>query len=582
MHRMRRSLVVTLLVLALSATSACQQGDPNAFETHTVKLKDEGSRSTAMADLQRLVKAVAASDNQARRDEFAAKVLPEFIALYPEAGEFRLQMLEMARDIARVEALPLWQQALEGIDGTTEATKAAFLALQGIRTAKLKEATPDIIKALDGLIANPQKDEGEETGKVRLELIKTLGVIPDPKAVDSLLKVLEVSLEKQPIAVHREAIKTLGLIGDTRAIDALLIAPLRLPDEFSTTNIFERSAVALAGIGDPAVEPALKMFKGENAAVAKLAAEASLPDSAIKTVSAQLLGALGSPKAAPELIAYMGALSEECAVPRDPAAEVDAEKAGLRQILARQLGFLGDPTAVPVLCTCATWSGNPADMQEISQSLGWIGGAEATTCLLGVIANGQYDEAIVANPDFKFEVRWEGVRHAILAAPAADIGKVKEAMTAAMAEPKVKAQIEKLGWAKGIEIVETCKEDRDCYLKTLQDATAPWIAREKSALMLARMEGGDKKALALEISRAFKVRSPVARVTMATLVPRVLGGEKCPECAEALNAVMESEKGSVTPEYQLSFIKARHTMARVADLGKLEAEGEAKAAAQGG
>ena len=41
---------------------------------------------------------------------------------------------------------------------------------------------------------------------------------------------------------------------------------------------------------------------------------------------------------------------------------------------------------------------------------------------------------------------------------------------------------------------------------------------------------GTCQGAALEISKAFKVRNPDARVSMALLVPRVLKGEKCPEC----------------------------------------------------
>jgi hypothetical protein len=51
-----------------------------------------------------------------------------------------------------------------------------------------------------------------------------------------------------------------------------------------------------------------------------------------------------------------------------------------------------------------------------------------------------------------------------------------------------------------------------------QDQNADWFAREKAAFELARLAPGDKGA-ALELAKAFKVRNPDARVSMALLVP---------------------------------------------------------------
>jgi hypothetical protein len=45
----------------------------------------------------------------------------------------------------------------------------------------------------------------------------------------------------------------------------------------------------------------------------------------------------------------------------------------------------------------------------------------------------------------------------------------------------------------------------------------------------------------------------------------VLKGEKCPECAAALDDVMKGEKGTMDGTMQLSVLTARTTIARIAD-----------------
>lgn len=572
---MRRLVLSSLLFAALAAVPACKTEDPNAFETHTAKLEDPTTRGAAIGQLKRLVKGVAANDDEARKKEFAEKVLPTFAEIWDEAPESRADMLEMARDVGRPEAAVLFNKAIV-LDGSSEGHKAAVLALQGIREANATDSVDTIVEQLRATIKDPSKDKGELEGQIRLEYVKTLGELGDPKGVDVLIETLEVPPDEQPRAIHREAIKALGELRAEKAVDPLLASTLRLPDSFSTTDVFNRAMIALAAIGKPAREGALKMFRGENQEIQKLAAEAEMPldDSAIKTIASKYLGAIGDPAAAEDLVAFMP--KDDCAEGAKLEEEEEAAAILLRKQISRQIGFLGNEVANDALCSCALSSNRPDDMEEIAQAMGWIGGDKAVECLSNVVQTAEYQLDAVASSDFQKELRWEGVRFLILAAKPKDVPAVREAIEAAKkSDPKVAEEIDKAGFGKTLDMMDECKDDKACYLEVVNDANAEWYKREKAAVEVARLGKGNKDD-AIAVSKAFKVRNPVARVTVALLVPQMLEGKTCQACVEAMEGVLEAEKGSMGAKYQLSVIKARHTMARLAD------PAEKKAASGGG
>ncbi len=569
---MRRLVFSSLVALALcTSLVGCKPSDPNAFETYTAQLDDPNTRAAAMGQLERLAKGAASGDSEERKQEFADKVIPAFVKLWDDADpETRQQMLTMVRDVGRPEAVELWKKAIV-LDGTAEGAKASLLALQGIRDAKATDATDAVIEQFDKLIQDPSMDEGEETGRIRLEYAKTLGILGDTKAVPVLIKALGQPVDMQPVAIHRETIKALGDIGDASAAEALLVASISVPDGFSTTNVFNRVMIALAHFGADAYEPAFKMFKGENEQINKLAAEADPPldDRNLKTIAVQFLGVIGSPKAVPELVAFMP--QDDC-VEGGEWEDEEAETAGvvLRSALSRQLGFIGDEGAVETLCKCSVASRRPADMFEIAQALGYIGGKNAAECLANtVVTNGDYRDDVVENSDFRYQIRWEAGRFAVLAAGPDEVATVQAAFDAQKDE-KVKAGLEP--WKKGIDLTNKCKADAACYMGVLENQDADWFEREKAAVEVAKLKKGDKDA-ALAISKAFKVRNPDARVTMAVLAPRVLDGTRCQECADAFQGVMDAEKGSMDAKMQLAVLKARHAIAKLEDPGAAKAAG---------
>jgi HEAT repeat protein len=590
--KFRSLMMASLLGLAL-ASGACKEPDPNAFETHVENIKDSGKRATGFTGLEALVKTVVTSENkQARLDEFVTKVLPTLEEVWPDAPEQHEKILLMLRDAARPEASSIWNQAL-GLDGSGEARKRSILALEGIKKAKAVDSADRVREEFKKLIDNPKNDDGadEEGGRVRILMAETLGALRDKKAVDVLVESLMQPREKQPPSVHRAVATALGQIGDSsdKTVDALLTVTFRVPDYATSKNVGVRAKQALVAIGDPAIPKVIEMLKGKHAEVQKLAAQASAEEAGlnqfvIAQTAASILGGMGSPKALDALLEVYPKDDCVAAPPKDekkkPEGEEAPEEGGvsiafaeLRAVVANAMGLIGDQRAVDVLCQCSLTSKNPGDMFEILNALGRIGGPKAVECLNTAMTKAEYtgDAALKEN---RLEARWESGRFAILAAGPDDIAKVEEAIAAGSAtDAKVKSEME--AWKPGIEIAKKCKADKDCYVATLRDTNADWFAREKAAFEVAKLGEGDP-AMALEIAKAYKVRNPDGRVSMAWLPGKMLRDKKCNECAAALEAVHEAEKLSTDRLYQAAVLLARDTIAKLSDDGAAEAAAPAK------
>jgi len=575
---MRKLVVSSLLALAMVSWSGCKEPDPNAFETHIESLKDTTGRANGLSGLEALVKNIASApgDNKERRQEFVDKVIPVFEEVWDlVTPEQQVIMLNMLTAMGRPEGANLWIKAL-ALDGSDAARKRVLAALQGIQKARPPATVDAVVALMQGLVKDPGKDKGKTNeGELRLELATTLGELRDKKATPVLIEAMNQTKENQPVSVHREAAKALGMIKDPAAVDALLTVSFRVPDSASTTDISNRSKLALVSIGEPAVPRLKEMLAGKFAEVNELANKNDVDLLIVQQTAVGILGAMGSSAALDELIAFMP--QSDC-VPK-PVAKPDKKKkkdeeeepteeeaadASLRAFVANTLGLIGDPRGVPALCKCINATHNPGDMFPITEALGRIGGDEAFKCLIETTKTGEYDPEALDNSDFRYQIRWEAARFAILTANAEQLNTLQEALTAAKANGDKKILEELPKWDPGLKLLESCKADVACYKKTLNDQNADWFAREKAAFEVTRLAPGDKAA-ALDIAKAFKVRNPDARVSMALLVPRVLKGEKCPECAAALDDVMKGEKGTMDGTLQLSVLTARSTIARITD-----------------
>ncbi len=573
-----RKLIVPALFTLVLASGACKEPDPNAFETHIENIQKEGAAAAGYSDLEKLVKAITTStaDNSARIDEFVTKVLPVFESRWDEDVEYRDQMLAMLYQIGRPEGATLWNKGLV-FDGSDASRKLVLASIDGIIKAKAGATIDTLIAQLDLLLTSPKKDKGPKGGKLRIEMVKALGVLGDAKAVPILIKVMEQTKENQPVSVHREAAKALGMIGDPSAVEALLAVTFRVPDSPSTTDIGNRSKLALVAIGEPAEPGVIKMLKGEQAEVNKLAANNGVDLLIVQQTAVGILGAMGAKSAVEDLLAFMprdGCVDPNAAPPKKKkrkkkkkkAAEevIDPASASLRAFVGNSLGLIGDARAAEPLCQCVSATHNAGDMFPITEALGRMPGEASLSCLVDLVKTGEYDPDTVESSDFIKQIRWEAARFAILLAGPDDIDAVKAAFSSNDDDERVKGELGK--WTAGMALLESCKADKACYLKTVSDQNADWFAREKAAYELVRLAKGDVD-VAVAVSKAFKVRNPDARVTMALMVPRILDGKKCNACADAFAGVLQGEKGTMDATMQLPVLTARQTIAKVTDRG---------------
>lgn len=445
-----------------------------------------------------------------------------------------------------------------GLDGTTAAYERTLRAIAAIVKANATASTPDLVATLEQIVANPRLDQ---TGEVREALVEALGAVGDGRAIPALITVLEQPIEAQPVAVHRLAADALGRFADPAAVDALLTVVYRVPDAFTTTNIAERSKIALAAIGAPAVPRVVDLLEGRHAPITALAQEHGIDASNLTMTAASVLGTIGSPTAVEPLLRVLP--TGDCGGrPRGGDASMDdLERPLLRAVVANALGLLGDERAVEPLCRCATASNNPADMFPIAEALGRIGGKRATECLARVIRTGAYDRDSVESSEFRHEIRWEAMRFGILAAGPEGLPTIEAAMRAKDQPAGVVRRAAQ--WEAGRALVERCGRDPGCLQDVLADPQADWFAREVAAVLLARRAPGDAET-AERIAAAFSVRNPDARVTMAWLSAHVMQGARCPSCAHHLRDRMEQERATKLPaEYQLAVLTARYSIAKL-------------------
>src|SRR5690606_17303649 len=227
----------------------------------------------------------------------------------------------------------------------------------------------------------------------------------------------------------------------------------------------------------------------KNTKVNDIAGEKQVDVQIVQQSAVRILGVIGSAKATEGIVAYMP--QRDCggddAIDVDTLEEFDQNRAaGLRAFAANTLGFIGDPAAVDALCNCRNATHNPTDLWEITQALGRIGGEPAFACLQKIVTDNFYDDSEEGSveTEFKYEIRWEGARHLVLAAPHDKIAEIKATIEGN--DAKVKEQVESLGWLAGVGVLEECKDDKACYEKVMMDSTKTWFEREVGAFNYAR------------------------------------------------------------------------------------------------
>jgi HEAT repeat protein len=475
---MRREAVVAALFLV-----GCIS-DPRDPKTWIKKLDDPRDKDEAVIQLVKL------------KDPAA---VPALIDLYKKTKDpVHLKAIATFKDKRALDVM------IDSLDYTEDSFDAAAAAATGLGDIPDAKAVDPLIKALSKPL--PVKTRANI---VKMESMKALVKIHDPKAVDALVKVLETSADDQDFFLNHEAASYLGAFGDARAVPAL-VRGLFMTGRGS--DIFQPCRVSLLQIGKPAVQPLIEAMQRKNAKLEADAKAGEFRTGVVVQKTALMLGDLRAKEAVPALLgelkkppqgdSYKGVLYAlgmigDKSTTKDIVAVLTNAKADAqnRVTAAESLNLMGDPSALPALLTMAK-SG------------------------FAMVNGEKFDDVRVASAMAYGRV-----------GGAADYA----GFAAATAAEKVAADVFKESLQR-LEVAKECKDNVGCYAKALDDKVL--VKEEKAAFMLARMSGKDGlDALAKHVS----TKEPLIRMAVLFALGKQ-GDKSCDACKKALEAQIDIDK----------------------------------------
>ena len=288
----RRSIAMVVIAAALFA-AACEK-DPHDPATWIDKLDDRVELNEALRNLERLKREKSANNavkplgDAWKKQNRDSRILRVMIAVAgyedPKTGKVP----------AWDKALPYLLDAVENYDpGDQRSREDAGVAADALGRAGAQEALPLLIAT-----ANKVLPKLSPENHVRIAAVRALGKFKDPKAVDTLIKILETDPEKQIIRLNAAAALALAETGDPRALPALTVALFRGP-------IYRQVRTGITRVGKPAVAAMMNMYQHKDAAVEQFAKEKKFAEVApgnIEYKAALLLGDLRATEAVPMLL----------------------------------------------------------------------------------------------------------------------------------------------------------------------------------------------------------------------------------------------------------------------------------------
>jgi HEAT repeat protein len=260
----------------------------------------------------------ALEDRKTMVRESAHKALFQLIQDLKEQGDEKqlvdmLQYEEPSFQLAVIEAL--------GNIPTSHVEK--LVPFLGNKDPFIRKNAADALKKIGKIAVVPLINAlyNSDDMQIRINAVMILGDMNDPLSVEPLID----SLKDKPITssietdiLRVEVAKALGKIKDTRAIQPLIDAL-----SYENYNVKERSAEALTEIGEPSVEPLIKLLRAQNTGP--------------QIFAAKILGNIRDPRAVEPLIQNL------------LLSAADNKAWNFRLEATRALGKIKDPRAVDPL-----------------------------------------------------------------------------------------------------------------------------------------------------------------------------------------------------------------------------------------
>jgi hypothetical protein len=566
MKRQRFALTLSAIATVVALALGCH-ADPNDAAGQAGELEDAVRRENAIANIQRLYSdalANAGGDRSAAAPRAIADAtvdrLTQTYVGHPEDLNNGLRILDVLVEMRDVRALPALTKALEWRAEVSE--EHAIRAARVMQQLTLDDAQKgQVIQALSAALDRVSQARGVDN-RMRIEFLRALGELHDPRGTAAVQRVLLRQSESQPFLINRLAAEQLGHIADPSAIPSLIQALYLFAPNNPAMRMNDVAGQALVRIGRPALEPLLATLRGENAeanqiaaqyiaAVRQRAAEAAAqmtPQSVVSNDAAFTLGQLGFREAIDPLIAetQVGQGQDELAPPdaaRVMGASIalvsinrdEADTARIRAALLAVFERVELPSQMQLLVGMQHFMDTgllPFFLQKAQRPRN---------------ADDEIpDQRILAFRAFAF---------------LANGTEIAQLRTLQGAEPE---GITRDAWADFDPILAAateCNEDAACWERKLADSN-PLVAR-KAAYMVARYGRGQAAAVTALVGQLGNADEEVRGEVLYALDYAATGGS--PEAIARIDQLAEQEEGRAIWTHTESL--ARAIQARLATRG---------------
>ncbi|MEY4512957.1 MAG: hypothetical protein RLZZ450_5079 [Pseudomonadota bacterium] len=257
------------LVLGLALLAVGCHADPDDAAGQAKELSDPVRREYAMGNLTRLYsKALmdAKSDRNAPTvKSFSDATHEQLVKTYldaPEDTQNGERIMSLFGEMRDPRTLPALLKALEWRTEVNEEhaiSAARTLSVIELPAGQRTEVAKKLAGALDRVSGKRPVDN-----RMRVEFLRTLGVLNDPAASEVLTKVALRQSEEQNFLINNLAVEQLGALADPATVPALIEA-LYLFDPANPGNRLTATVpAALVRIGKPALAPLVKVLEGKD------------------------------------------------------------------------------------------------------------------------------------------------------------------------------------------------------------------------------------------------------------------------------------------------------------------------------
>jgi HEAT repeat protein len=480
---LRRAFAVSLLAASF-ALSACH-ADDNDPKGQAEELHDPVRREHAVNRLfsiftQRLADAKSDRSHPSLKEfnDVTHENLVKAYLEHPEDRQNGLKMLQLMAEMRDPRTLPAlikgleWQAEVSEDHAVTAATTMTVIDIPRDRRGEVIDKICTALKRVQGA-------RGVDN-RMRKSFIEVLGKLEDKRATPTLVEIVLRQDESQNFLFNKLAAQQLVTIADPAAVDDLVKALYMFDPNQPMMRMEEDAEAALVAIGRPALDPLLKVVRGENEEVAKLV---DLSIESFRRKDPELASKMDKPAlVVREAVLTLGRLGFRDALDV-LIKETQAEHADRRMTASLALvGINGTPEDTPKIVTAMSSVYEKSDKQSRPQLLVAFRHLYADEVMPLLLKVAQTTETEL--PPVQM---YAWASYALLA----NKDESRHLRPILEKEELIKPQL--VDYEPAIKAAEQCDKSVECWLGKLKDKDT--IVIRKATTMLARYGRGNETAI---------------------------------------------------------------------------------------